>query len=89
MHIIPHKDKYPARKRLSSTPPAMLEEVSEILAVTEAGKCEWRYITQGRNGCCQRSPGNRLKSESVDTIVQPCSIAIAACLASRINEVAS
>ena len=43
---------------------------------------ERRYIPPGRNGCCHRSPGNRLKSESVDTIVQPCSNAIAACWAS-------
>ena len=41
-----------------------------------------RYSTPGHSGCCHRNPGNRLKSESVDTIVHPCSIAIAACWAS-------
>ncbi len=39
----------------------------------------------GRSGCCHRSPGNRAKSESVDTMVQPCSTAIAACWASATN----
>lgn len=40
------------------------------------------HVSPGRSGCCHRSPANRLKSESVETIVQPCSTAIAACCAS-------
>jgi len=37
------------------------------------------YVPSGRSGCCHRTPANRLKSESVETMVQPCSTAIAAC----------
>ena len=36
-----------------------------------------RYITSGSNGCCQRTPGKRPKSESLETRVQPCSTATA------------
>ena len=43
------------------------------------------YTLSTRSGCCQRKLGNRLKSESVVTSVQPFSIAIAACWASATN----
>jgi len=42
---------------------------------------ERRKSPPGRSGCYHRTPGNRPKSESVETIVQPCPIAIAACWA--------